>query len=175
MTRRLVPATVAMALVASLAGAATPTRWFNLTVDEARDGTAVTLHLPLTLVTRVLRAVDGTGVHHGRVHFDRHCDIDWAQSLDELRRAPEGADVTIKGRDNDAVLHKRGDVVVIDASDHAGERVKITLRSSLLAALSIDRDGKLDLEALVRGLDATAVGELLTVSGPDANVRMWVE
>ncbi len=165
-------------LAAGMLLAATPQRWFNVDVTEHDEGTEVHLHLPVALVQTVLGAVDTGSIRHGDLHVDcGDVHVDWPAVMKELRAAPEGQYVTVKGRDGNVVMSKAGGLVRIDVRERHGdeEQVEVTLPATLLDAFGIDDEGRIDLKALAAGLGSPGPGDLVRVKSKDASVRIWME
>ena len=165
-------------LAAGVVLAAAPQRWFNVDVTEHDEGTEVHLHLPVSLVQTVLGAVDTRTIRHGELQIDcGDVDVDWQALLKELRAAPEGKYVTVKGRDGDVMMSKTGGLVRIDVRELHGdeEQVEVILPVTLLDAFGIDGDGRIDLKALAAGIGSLGPGELVRVKSKDASVRIWME
>ncbi|MBP1619468.1 MAG: hypothetical protein H6Q02_235 [Acidobacteria bacterium] len=176
-TRSIIPAAAAM-LVAATAFAAEPTRWLNVQVNAVEDQTEVELHLPFALVATALESVHGHGLEGGKVSLG-HCnvDIDWPAILAEVRRSPDGLAVKVKETDGSVVVTKQGGIVLVTADEVDGElaHVEVRLPEQLLDAFVVDENDRLDLKALVGALERFGTGELVRVTAPDANVRIWVE
>ena len=176
-TRSIIPAAAAM-LVAATAFAAEPTRWLNVHVNAVEDQTEVELHLPFALVATALESVHGHGLEGGKVSLG-HCnvDIDWPAILAEVRRSPDGLAVKVKETDGSVVVTKQGGIVLVTADEVDGElaHVEVRLPEQLLDAFVVDENDRLDLKALVGALERFGTGELVRVTAPDANVRIWVE
>jgi len=165
-------------LVAAAAFAAEPTRWLNVQVNAVEDQTEVELHLPFALVATALESVHGHGLEGGKVSLG-HCnvDIDWPAILAEVRRSPDGLAVKVKETDGSVVVTKQGGIVLVTADEVDGElaHVEVRLPEQLLDAFVVDENDRLDLKALVGALERFGTGELVRVTAPDANVRIWVE
>jgi hypothetical protein len=177
MTRHtLLPVAVAV-LVASAAFAA-DVRWLNVDVNEPHDQTTVQLHLPLSLVMTVLGSIDTHQIHEGRLELATdHARVDWMAILKEIRTAPEGEYVKVKQPDADVNVSKRDGMVFVHVSERGegGDNVDVRVPMALLDAFQVDKEGRVDLKALVSHLDAVKSGELVRVESSDAHVRVWVE
>jgi len=177
MNRKALAIAAAAILTAGAAWTAEPVRWFNVHVSDRSDATEVKLHLPFSMVLTLVDAVQTEQLRHGKVslHID-DVDVDWVAIVEELKVAPEGEFVTVEAPDGRVRFNKRAGLVSIDVEEGGehGEKVLITLQEPLLAAFSVDVENRLDLRALLAGLEKVN-GELLTVHGDDADVRVWVE
>jgi hypothetical protein len=173
----MIPAAAAI-LVAAAAFGAEPTRWLNVHVNAVEDQTEVELHLPFALVATALESVHGHGLEGGKVCLgDHHVDVDWPAILAEVRRAPEGQYVKVRETDGAVVVTKQGGIVLVTVDEMDGDEahVEVRLPEQLLDAIVVDEHDRLDLKALVGALERFGAGELVRVTAPDANVRIWVE
>ncbi len=179
--KRMLMIVLAVALmVAGPAIATDTTRWLNVHVTALDDGTNVEVHLPLNLVLTVLHSVDVEHFHSGKVDLELHdADIDWPQLLDALKDAPDGDFVKVDAEDANVLVSKRGGTLTIDVTetDEEGDHavVKVTLPDTIIDALSIDEDNRIDLAALLQSFDSLPDGDLVTVDADDAKVRVWIE
>jgi predicted lipoprotein with Yx(FWY)xxD motif len=176
-SRQIILAAAAM-LAAAAALGAEPTRWLNVHVNAIEDRTEVELHLPFQLVATTLESVHGHGLEDGKVALcNTHVDVDWPAILAEVRRAPEGEYVKVRESDGNVVVTKRGGIVLVTVDETGAEatHVEVRLPEQLLDAIVVDEHDRLDLKALVGALERFGAGELVRVTAPDANVRIWVE
>jgi hypothetical protein len=165
-------------LVAAAAFGAEPTRWLNVHVNAVEDQTEVELHLPFALVATALESVHGHGLEGGKVHLcHSDVDVDWEAILAEVRRSPDGLAVKVKETEGSVVVTKQGGIVLITVDEVDGEATHVEVRvpEQLLDAFVVDENDRLDLKALVGALERFGTGELVRVTAPDANVRIWVE
>jgi hypothetical protein len=174
-------ATVLFTIALVLAGpafAADSTRWLNVHVTEAEEGTNVQVHLPISLVLSVIGAVDVEKFHGGKVDLDIHdADIDWPQIFQAIKDAPDGEFVKVDATDADVLVSKTQGTITIDVNQHEEEQavVKVTMPATIIDALSLDENNRIDVAALLRSFDTLPSGDLVTVDSPDANVRVWIE
>jgi len=165
-------------LVAAAAFGTEPTRWLNVHVNAVEDQTEVELHLPFALVATALESVHGHGLEGGKVSLgNHHVDVDWPAILAEVRRSPDGLAVKVRETDGAVVVTKQGGMILVTADEVDGEKAHVEVRvpELLLDAIVVDDDNRLDLKALVGALERFGTGELVRVTAPDANVRIWVE
>ena len=172
---------LAVALLAATPSLATDTtRWLNVNVTEPHGGTNVEVHLPLSLVLAVLQSVDVEHFHSGKVDLEIHdADIDWPQLLSAIKEAPDGDFVKVDADDANVRVSKNGGTLTIDVTetgeegDHA--MVKVTVPDTIIDALSIDEENRIDLAVLLQSFDSLPDGDLVTVDADDAKVRVWIE
>ena len=174
---------IALAVALMVAGpalATDTTRWLNVHVKEQHAGTNVEVHLPLSLVLSVLRSVDVGHFHSGKVDLEIHdADIDWPQLLGAIKDAPDGDFVKVDAEDANVLVSKRGGTLTIDVTEigEAGDHaiVKVTVPDTIIDALSIDEENRIDLAVLLQSFDSLPDGDLVTVDAEDATVRVWIE
>lgn len=168
------------AILALSAGivAAEEQRWLNVHVTETAEGATVKVHLPLELVLSVMRSVDVDGFEAGRVDLHTHdADIDWPTILASLKDSPDGEWVTVESPDADVTVRKQGGTLYINVAEHSDDQatVEVTLPASLIDAVQVDEEDRIDIAALLEAFDDLPNGDLVKVTAPDATVRVWVE
>lgn len=178
MKRTLALMTLAALLSTAPLLAADDTRWLNVHVTEKDEGANVEVHLPLQLVVAVLNSVDVENFHGGKVHLDiDDVDIDWPQLLAAIKDSPDGEFVKVDSPEANVRVSKNAGMlhvnVVETEEDHA--TVNVTVPMSMVDALHIDEDNRIDMAALLTSLDELPDGDLVTVDADDATVRVWVE
>lgn len=175
-SRHLLLAALALA-IALPAVADDAQRWLRVDVREASSDATVNVRLPMALVLTALDAIDTEAFSAGSVVLETgNADIDWPSLLASLRTAPDGEYVTVDSPDADVVITKSGGTLRIHVDEHReGATVDVTVPATLLDAIHVDQDNRLDVKRLITSLDATHHGELVRVDSPDADVRIWIE
>jgi hypothetical protein len=177
MKRNLLLFALIFALAAPFA-AAEDQKWLNIHVTETEDGADIKVHLPLTLVLSIMRGIDVDGFNGGRVHLKTEdVDIDWPQILASLKDAPDGEFVEITSSDADVTVRKAGGTLFINVDERSEDNatVEVTLPATIIDAIQIDDEDRIDIAALLQGFNDLPGGDLVRVTAPDANVRIWVE
>lgn len=172
----LIVAAIFSAIVAGPAAAAD--LWFHVKVDGGRNGEQVNINLPLSMVTKIAPMIPAGAKTSGRVRID-----DREYSIAELRRiwreleaGPDATYVTVNEPGSKVRLAKRGAYLVMEAKDHkAGEDVQARIPLTVMAALLSGPGNELDLGAALEALASEGEGELITVTGDDETVRIWVD
>jgi len=178
MFRKTIIATTLVVLVASAVPAAEPARWLNVQVKAAEDNANVDVRVPLSLVLTVLDAVKTDEIDAGKISLHTNdADIDWPKLLQAIKDAPDAKFVTVKSDDANVEVEKRAGTILINvvAKDKDNAHVQVQVPAALLDAVLIDDNDRLDLKSLLAGLDSTVVGDLVKVTAPEANVRVWIE
>jgi uncharacterized Ntn-hydrolase superfamily protein len=173
--RILGSALIAAALAAGPAGAAD--LWFHVQVDGGRKGEQATINLPLSMVDKIASMISGEARSSGRVRIDDH-DYSVAELRriwQELERGPDATYVTVKEPDSKVRIAKRGDYLVVEANERGGEDVQARVPITVVRALLSGSGDELDVGAALEALARHGAGELVTVTGDDKTVRIWVD
>jgi len=174
-------ALVACALTLIVAGptwAQEATRWVNVDVTEASSNTKVEVHLPLDLVLRVIEGVKVENFDAGKVQLDcEGAEIDWPKVMAAVKDAPDGKFVTVTSDDADVEVKKEAGLVLVHVAEKAEDHavVDVRLPISLVDALTIDEQNRIDVTAILASMAELTDGELVRVTSDDANVRVWIE
>ena len=185
--------TAGLALALRGAGqAAQAERYLHVKVDGA-EGEAVRVNVPLSLVEKVLPAIDHGDLHHGKVKIHGHADLEGIELraiLDAVRTAPDNEYVTVRDRDCNVRVAKSGGLLLVDIREDEAHKaaksegkpaakstVKVKVPMSVVEALvsSSHDESELDLVAALRAL--RTIGDTILVSvedGPET-VRIWVD
>lgn len=150
--------------------------WLHVKVAEG-DETRVTVNLPLSLVEAALPMIPDTHFHHhGRVDLG---DVD--VTTDELRNlwrqikaSPDMTFVTVEDRGDTVRVWKEGDYLYVNAQDGSDD-VDVRLPTVVIDALLSGDGHDLNVYAAIEALVDEGEGELVTVSGDDESVRVWVD
>lgn len=180
--KRLFPALVlcsAVLLTATLALAATATRYIHVKVTNPTSHELVRVNVPLSLAEKVIPAINHGELRNGKVHIG-HMDADQVNVraiLDALKTAPEGEFVTVQNTGDDVrVAKEHGQVVVHVIDKNSKENVDVTVPWDVVEALVSDTaDDQLNVEAAIKALQGVGDTTLVRVSGSDENVRVWID
>jgi ribonuclease HI len=185
MKRNFMPMAAFSALLftASLALAASPTRYLHVRVTNPNTHELVRVNVPLMLAEKVIPAINHGQLRDGKV---RICNftadkVNVRAILDALKTAPEGEFVTVQnsGPDsNDAVrvAKEHGQLVVHVTDKNSKENVDVTVPWDVVQALVSDTtENQLNVEAAIKALEGIGDTTLVRVSGHDENVRVWVD
>ncbi len=172
----LAAALIGAALVTGPAAAAD--LWLHVNVDGGRNGDQVNINLPLSMVHKIAPMIPAEARTSGRVRID-----DREYRIAELRRiwreledSPDTTYVTVREHDSKVRIAKRGSYLVVEASDrNDGEDVHARVPISVMRALLSGAGDELDLGAALEALAREGEGELITVTGDDETVRIWVD
>ena len=169
----------AILLAATLAVAASATRYLHVKVTNPTTHELVRVNVPLTLAEKVIPAINHGELRDGKVHIGNlNADkVNVRAILDALKTAPEGEFVTVQNLGNDVrVAKEHGQVVVHVIDKESKENVDVTVPWDVVEALVSDTtEDQLNVEAAVKALETVGDTTLVRVSGHEENVRVWVD
>jgi len=197
MNRSRFAAAATVLLLSALAQAGSHGKWINVHVRQASEQTTVDVRLPLDFIALALDAVDTPEFRHGKMrldfkHHDRdgdvksdgdgkaradQPDVNWVTLLKKMKDLPEGEYVKVDSPDAKISIKRAGGLFLIHVDEQKDEKTTVDVRLpvALLDAVSVDENQELDVKAFVAQLDKLETGDLVRVSGDDADVRIWVE
>ncbi len=178
MNKRIAIITTAALLTAGLSFAAKPVRWLNVHVTSHEDHAKVDVRVPVSLVSAVLSAVKTSQIENGKIRLDvSNAQIDWPKLLEAIKRAPDAQLVTVSSDDANVTISKKAGTIFITVHQKTQDKatVNVQIPEALLGAISIDAQNRLDLNALLSSLSTTTTGDLVRVTAPDADVRVWID
>jgi ribonuclease HI len=185
MKRNFMPMAAFSALLftASLALAASPTRYLHVRVTNPNTHELVRVNVPLMLAEKVIPAINHGQLRDGKVRICNFTadNVNVRAILNALKTAPEGEFVTVQnsGPDsNDAVrvAKEHGQLVVHVTDKNSKENVDVTVPWDVVQALVSDTtENQLNVEAAIKALEGIGDTTLVRVSGHDENVRVWVD
>jgi ribonuclease HI len=169
----------AILLTATVAWAASATRYLHVKVTNPTSHELVRVNVPLALAEKVIPAINHGDLRDGKVRIG-HMNTDEVNVraiLDALKSAPEGEFVTVQNTGDDVrVAKENGQVVVHVIDKNSKERVDVTVPWDVVEALvSNTADDQLNVEAAIKALQNVGDTTLVRVSGSDENVRVWID
>lgn len=178
MLRTAAIATFGMVLMAATACSAQNTRWINVQVTNSREKANVEVRVPLGLVTTILNTIHTDGFHDGKVtvQLDKKA-VDLAKLIEQVKSSPDGQYLRASDPNSDVVVEKKGDLLLINISERAGDRAQVEVRMpmALIGSVTVNEKNELDLSDMFAKLDKMTSGDLVRVRSKDADVRIWIE
>jgi ribonuclease HI len=169
----------AILLTATLALAASATRYLHVKVTNPTSHELVRVNVPLSLAEKVIPAINHGELRDGKVHIGnmKADEVNVRAILDALKTAPEGEFVTVQNTGDDVrVAKEHGQVVVHVIDKNSKENVDVTVPWEVVEALVTDTtENQLNIEAAIKALQNVGDTTLVRVSGSEENVRVWID
>ena len=153
--------------------------WLHVRVDET-DGAKVKVNVPVSMVEKAIAMVPEEHLRHGRIHLDECCeDLSPAglrELWQEIKDSPDMTFVTVEEDDESVRVWKEAGYLKVHVLENdRNERVDVQVPLGVVDALLSGEGDELNIEAAIRALVEQGSGELVTVSGDDETVRVWVD
>lgn len=179
-TKKILAITLlAAGLMAARASAAQNNLWIHIHVQDGKDG-KVSINLPLSMLEKSSAFIPGEARSSGRIRIDDE-DITVAELREmwqELQRHPDATYITVDEVDSNVRVAKVGSYLHVKARDRKqgrSENVEMKIPVSVVSALLSGPGDELDVAAAVREIARQGEGELVTVTGDNETVRIWVD
>jgi hypothetical protein len=178
-TRIFGVALMAAGLAVGPAAAAATDLWLHVKVHGDKGAEEAMINLPIAMARNLAGMIPDDARTAGKVHVK-----DEDVSIAELRRAwrevqngPDATYITVNDAQSKVKIGKRGDYLEMRAVDKGGKQENVEARIPLpvVAALFSGSGDQLNVEAALDELTRYGEGELLTVTGDDETVRIWVD
>jgi hypothetical protein len=156
--------------------------YLHVKVHDAKEDSHVNINLPLSVVEKSSAFIPSDARKSGKIRIDDE-DVSVAELREmwtELQKHPDATWISVDAPDSKVRVSKRGNYLHILANDRKGkgghgEDVEIKIPASVVAAMLSTRGDELDIAAAIRALAREGEGELVTVTGDDETVRIWVD
>ncbi len=154
--------------------------WFHLKVHEGKEDAHVVINLPLSMVEKSAGFLRGKGENgSGRIRFnDTEMSKSELQSMwSELRRQKDTTFLSVQETNGKVKMAKRGNYLMIQATERGGKRenVEVKIPVAVVDALLSGPGEELNIAAGLQALVRAGEGEIMTVTGDDETVRMWID
>lgn len=154
--------------------------WFHMQVHEGKDDSHVMINLPLSVVEKSAHFLpkDSNG-RSGKIRFnDEEMNKAELRSIwNDVRRQRDMTFLTVKETDGRVKMAKQGNYLLIHAAEEGARRENVEIRVPLAvvdALLAGDGD-ELNVRGALEALVRVGEGELMTVTGDNETVRMWID
>ncbi len=170
----------ALALLAlTFTGAAAADQWIHLKVENQQDEELVTVNLPFSMLHAAVAMIPEEVKAEGEIAID-DLDMDWNELMtlwNEIKNAPEATFVTVETRNENVVVKKEGEFLLVETSERSedGADVDVKVPLTVVDALLSGPEGTFDFAAAIEALAAYGPGELVTVHDGDDTVRVWID
>jgi hypothetical protein len=156
-----------------------PVRYLHVRVNGGSSHEVVRVNLPLSLAEQVIPAINHGQLRNGKVQIGKLAanDVNLKMILDALKTAPSGEFVTVQENDSDVYVAKEHGQLIVHVKDKQGkENVDVTIPWEVAQALASEtNDGELNVEAAIKALENAGDVTLVSVTGHDQNVRVWID
>jgi len=153
--------------------------WLHVRVEE-NDGTKVKVNVPITMVEKAIAMVPQEHLRHGRIHLDDCCDdltpAELRELWQEIKDSPDMTFVTVEEDDESVRVWKEAGYLKVQVREQGDkEKVDVQVPLRVVDALLSGEEDELNIEAAIQALVEEGEGELVTVTGDDERVRVWVD
>lgn len=155
--------------------------WLHVKVHDANEDSRVTINLPLSVIEKAGPMIPREARTSGRIRFEDE-DFTIAELREmwrEVQRKPDATFITVDERDSKVRVAKRGNTLHVFAVDKGvgkrDEEVEIKIPVPVIDALLSGTGEELNIGAAIQALARQGAGELVTVTGDDETVRIWVD
>ncbi len=159
--------------------AASSERYLHIKVNNPTTQELVRVNVPLSLAEKVIPAINHGELQNGKVHVGNFQtnDVDLRALIEAVKSAPEGEFVSVQKPGEEVRVAKEHGQLVAHVKDKGGkERVDVTIPWEVAQALiSETSDNQLNLSAAIKALQNIGDMTLVTVSGDNESVRIWVD
>jgi flavin-dependent dehydrogenase len=117
---------------------------------------------------------------HGKIHLDECCEsmspAELRELWQEIKNSPDMTFVTVEEDDQSVRVWKEAGYLKVHVLEQdKNEKVDVQVPLAVVDALLSGEGEELNIEAAIRALVEEGSGELVTVSGDDETVRVWVD
>jgi len=153
--------------------------WIHVKVHDAKEDSHVTVNLPLSMIEKTASLIPSEARNSGKIRIhDKDMDVAELRKLwDDVKNRPDATYVTVDEKDSKVRIAKKGDYLHIIAQDRKGhnENVEMKIPLDVVSALLSGKGDEMNVGAAVQALARRGEGELVTVTGDDETVRIWVD
>jgi len=151
--------------------------WLHVRVDET-DGAKVKVNVPISMVEKAIAMVPEEHLRHGKIHMDewQMTPAEIRELWQEIKDSPDMTFVTVEEDDESVRVWKEAGYLKVHViEEDKNERVEVQVPLGVVDALLSGEGEELNIEAAIRALVEEGEGELVTVTGDDEKVRVWVD
>jgi hypothetical protein len=152
--------------------------WFHVEVKENKtEPEYVKVNLPMGMVDVALNVIKDKKFNKG--HFKLPTDevsiADMRKIWNELRKAGNAEFVTVEQKKETVRVAKDGNYVVVKVTEDKRPKVDLRIPVSVVDALLASPGDELDIKAALIAMQKQGVGDILTVSDRETQVRIWID
>lgn len=158
----------------TLAPAAAADLWLHIEVNGEK-GEEVEMNLPLSMVEAMVPD-ELRSSSRLRIKDDDYDIAELRRAWRQLEDSPDSTFLMVNEADSKVRIGKKGNFIVMNVTESGdGEEVQARIPVAVLGALLSGSGDQLDISAALRELARYGEGELLTVTGRDEKVRIWLD
>lgn len=166
-------------LALTVTGGAAADQWIHLKVENQHNEEFVTINLPFSMLHAAVAMIPEEAKAEGKIAI-HDLDMDWNELMalwHEIKNAPETTFVTVETRDENVVVKKEGEFLLIETTERSqdGADVDVKMPLTVVDALLSGPEGTFDFAAAIQALADYGPGELMTVRDGDDTVRVWID
>ena len=157
-------------------------RWLHIRVNNKESkGEVVRVNVPIDMAEKILPAINQDRLRHGKVRIDAEKlhDVDVRTILEAIRTAKDGEYVTVQSNENDVRVAKNGGMLFVNVTDKSNaknkSKVEVKVPMKVIDALFSAGKDEIDVVAALHALSASGDTELVSVTGDDSDVRVWMD
>jgi|SRR5947209_14323590 len=157
-------------------------RWLHIRVNNKESkGEVVRVNVPIDMAEKILPAINQERLRHGKVRIDAEKlnDVDVRAILDAIRTAKDGEYVTVQSNENNVRVAKNGGMLFVNVTDNSNAKnktkVEVKVPMKVIDALFSAGKDEIDVVAALHALSASGDTELVSVTGDDSDVRVWMD
>lgn len=158
----------------TLAPAVAADLWLRIEVNGEK-GEEVSMNLPLSMVeSMVPDEIRGSSVV--RFHDEDYDIAELRRIWRQLEDSPDTTYIMVNEADSRVRIGKKGNFIVMNVTERGeGDDVQARIPVPVLGALLSGSGNQLNISAALKELVRYGEGELLTVTGRDEKIRIWLD
>jgi hypothetical protein len=167
---------------AAVAFAQAPERWVHIRVDgSGAKSEYVRVNVPMSVAEQVLPAIHSKDLNDGKVKIHGNVkDVDVRALLEAVAHSPDNEFVTVKSKDQDVRVAKAGEYLLVrvrEKGEKSPQQVDVKIPMAVVRALLSDSQNtdELNVLAALKVLKSYGNVDLVTVTGKNETVRVWVD
>lgn len=177
MIKKILPA-MAVLCIGTAVLAAPPERYLHVKVDDQMGREHVRVNIPLSLAEKIIPAINQGQLRDGKVEIGgfKTNGVDLKMLFDAVQSAPDGEFVTVQEPGTDVrVAKSHGEMIVHVLDKGQKQKIEVTIPWKVAEALASAGDQQLNVEAAIQALEQAGNTTLVTVTGGQQTVRVWVD
>jgi hypothetical protein len=153
------------------------TEWLHVHVHNADEEETVKINMPISIMESLLPMVQEKAIREGKLHFDDHhmSKSELKKLWSSIKKEGDTDYLTIEKPGEKVVVSMQGKFFVVQTDEGSRKNVNIRIPGAVMDALLAGPGEELDLIAAVKALRESGIKDIITVTGDDATVRVWID